>query len=345
MATNFPGSLDSFPSDFTLASHTLGTDPHSTLHGNLGDSVAALEVKVGVTNSAVTTSLDYRVNKPGLVQGRLTLTSGTPVTTGDVTGATTLYFTPYKGSAIALYGNSTWTQYNFSEISVSLSGLVYTANPPSVPATQANLKCADIFAYWNGSAVALEILNWTDGGNRATALVLQDGVRVKSGDSTRLYLGTVAPSAAGTSEDSISKRLVYNYYNRIQKKMLVLEAAASWVYNTNTLRPSNNNTNNRLQVAPGVQEDTTILFGFSISSSDTINRITSIGLDSTSAASDDFNKHAYYYPGYDYGLAYLNQATAIGYHYYQLLEAGPGSGSTTWYGSSLDTAISGLYFC
>lgn len=55
----FPSTLDSFPSATTLASQDLSTTPHSTLHGNLGNAVAALEAKVGVDSSAVTTSIDY----------------------------------------------------------------------------------------------------------------------------------------------------------------------------------------------------------------------------------------------------------------------------------------------
>lgn len=41
--TNFPGSADSFPSAVTLATHRLNTDPHSTLHGNLGEALTAVE--------------------------------------------------------------------------------------------------------------------------------------------------------------------------------------------------------------------------------------------------------------------------------------------------------------
>lgn len=57
--TNFPASLDSFPSAATLAAQTLAAGPHSGLHGNLGDAVAALEAKVGTDGSAVASSLDH----------------------------------------------------------------------------------------------------------------------------------------------------------------------------------------------------------------------------------------------------------------------------------------------
>ena len=61
MPANFPTSLDSNPSAATLAAENLDTSPHSTLHGNLGDQIEALEAKVGVDGSAVTTSHDYKL--------------------------------------------------------------------------------------------------------------------------------------------------------------------------------------------------------------------------------------------------------------------------------------------
>jgi hypothetical protein len=62
MAINYPTSLDNFtnpqPSD-TLDSVAA---PHATQHSDLNDAVEALQAKVGVDNSAVTTSLDYKIS-------------------------------------------------------------------------------------------------------------------------------------------------------------------------------------------------------------------------------------------------------------------------------------------
>lgn len=57
----YPASLDTFPTSADLADDTLATKPHSTLHGNLGDAVAAVEAKVGVDASAVATTHDYKL--------------------------------------------------------------------------------------------------------------------------------------------------------------------------------------------------------------------------------------------------------------------------------------------
>lgn len=59
MATNFPTSLDSLTNP--TASDPLNNPSHSDQHANVNDAVEALEAKVGVDGSAVTTSLDYKV--------------------------------------------------------------------------------------------------------------------------------------------------------------------------------------------------------------------------------------------------------------------------------------------
>lgn len=156
-------------------------------------------------------------------QGRLTLETGVAISTSDQTAKTTLYYTPYTGNAVSLYSSSRWLRYTFSELSLSLSG--YTAS-----------KAFDIFIYDNAGTPALESLVWTNDTTRATALVWQDGLRVKSGDPTRLYLGTIYTSATGQCEDSKSKRYVWNAYNRVPRKLYRAEPNAFWSYSIDTFR-------------------------------------------------------------------------------------------------------------
>ena len=158
--------------------------------------------------------------------GRLTLTSGTPVTTSDVTGATIVYFTPIDGQNIALYYGSAWGMYPFTEQSNSLSGA--TASIPY-----------DFFAYYNGTTVSIEKLAWTSATARATALTTQNGVLVKSGDPTRRYIGTVNITAVGgAANDSVVSRGVYNYYNRRARRVYISEGT-SHTYSTATWRDWN----------------------------------------------------------------------------------------------------------
>lgn len=171
-----------------------------------------------------------------VVSGRLTLQSGQPVMIGNVEGASaeTLYYTPYKGNTIALYYNSAWTLYSTAEISMSLSGKTVSKNH-------------DIWAYYTGSAVALESTVWTDDTNRATALDTQDGVLIKSGDATRRYLGTIRMT--GTANRSIwlvngnggetAKLFVYNQYNRVRINFSCPYTTSSWTLTSASWRELN----------------------------------------------------------------------------------------------------------
>lgn len=179
----------------------------------------------------------------GIQDFRITLTSGTPVTTTDVTGAATIYCTPYKGSRISLYTASGWVTYQSAEFSLALSGLV-------------NGRPYDVFCYSNAGVPTLEFLAWTSTTARATALVYQDGILVKSGATTRRYLNTFYTTSATTTEDSQANRYLWNYYNRISRPILKQAASASWTYAASPWRQAQGSTANQINFVIGVAEDT-----------------------------------------------------------------------------------------
>jgi hypothetical protein len=61
MSTSYPGALDTFVNP-TPTSDTVIV-PHSSQHTNINDAVTALENKVGINSSAVTTSFDYKLGE------------------------------------------------------------------------------------------------------------------------------------------------------------------------------------------------------------------------------------------------------------------------------------------
>lgn len=63
MATSFPTSLDNFTNPTAADAMNSATVPHATQHADANDAIEALETKVGVDGSAVTTSLDYKTSK------------------------------------------------------------------------------------------------------------------------------------------------------------------------------------------------------------------------------------------------------------------------------------------
>ena len=89
MATNFPGSLDSYtnPVGSDLLSTGAGGDSHSTMHSNLNDAVEALEAKVGANSSDVTTSHDYKIDALETdVSGATNLNTASKIVKRDASG-------------------------------------------------------------------------------------------------------------------------------------------------------------------------------------------------------------------------------------------------------------------
>lgn len=83
-----------------------------------------------------------------MVQGRLTLTSGLPITTSDVLSASSIYFTPCYGNNISLPDASgvSWTTVSFSEQTIAVPSAI--------------LRMYDVFAYLASGALACETNAW-----------------------------------------------------------------------------------------------------------------------------------------------------------------------------------------
>lgn len=257
----------------------------------------------------------------GICNGRLTLETGVPVSTSDQTAKTTLYFTPYKGDKIAVYNGTNWALYTFTELSLSLAG--YTAS-----------KNYDIWIYDNAGVLTLDSTVWTNDTTRATALATQDGVYIKSGDATRRYLGTIRiNSTGGQCEDTVTQRFVWNFYNRLTKRLRKY-VDSNWSYGTSTWRYANNDSSQKVEVVLGVSEDVTrgiikcrldltndagwIAFGVDSGTvlGSTDDQIVSGNFDSTGLNNGVFTAH-------------LNAVLSEGYHYLAWLERTE-SGSVTY---------------
>lgn len=254
-------------------------------------------------------------------QGRLTLTTATPVTTADVTAAATLYYTPHAGSLVPLYDGTAWRVWRFTERSLSLAGL--TVSLPH-----------DVFLYDSSGTLTLEAVAWTNATTRATAITRQDGVWVKSGSTGRLYLGTFYTTATGQTEDSESRRCVWNAYHRVPRPMKAIDTTDSWNYTTATWRQARASTANQVDYVCGLSEDlvrATVQARMSNSSGTTASA--GVGVDSTSAnsarlhgagATGTAQTTTAFYAGYP----------GIGYHYLAWLEISGAVGTTVWYGDN-----------
>lgn len=59
MATNFPTTLDALTNP--ISTDSLANPDHATQHADANDAIEALQSKVGVNNSSVTTTIDYKL--------------------------------------------------------------------------------------------------------------------------------------------------------------------------------------------------------------------------------------------------------------------------------------------
>lgn len=178
--------------------------------------------------------------------GRLTGTSGTAVTTSGVSNITTLYFTPFNGDKIALYSGSAWATLTFTETSIALG-------------TMTSGICYDVFAYNSSGTLALEKLAWTSSTARATALTLQNGVYVKSGDATRRYLGTFYTTSTTQTQDTNTQRFLYNYYNRAERSLEKTDTT-SHTYTTGSWRYWNNDSTQKVEFVLGIADQNPFVY-------------------------------------------------------------------------------------
>jgi len=271
-------------------------------------------------------------------EGRLTLTSGTAVTTADVTAATTLYYALYKGDHIALYDGSTaWTTLTFTELSIA------------VPSTTSTMY--DVFIYNNAGTATLELTAWTNDTTRATALVSQNGVYVKSGATTRRYMGSFrTTTVSGQTEDSFAKRYVWNYYNRVARPMSRVDTTNTWNYSSTTFQQANANAANQLDMVIGVAEDEVhaqALGDYGSSGATFRLGAIGIGVDSTTVNSGQIYISSPANSG-TAGLCHVmyEGIVAAGRHTLVWLEKGAGADTQIWQGDSgstfIQTGISGF---
>jgi len=246
-----------------------------------------------------------------VANGRLTLTSGSPVTTSDVTAATSVYFTPYLGNRISLYNGASWKIHQFTERTLSLSGFAADTN-------------FDIFLYNNSGTLTLEAVAWSGSAIRATALAVQDGVYVKSGDSTRRYLGTIRTTGTiGQCEDSGTKRFVANYYNKVPRNLNIPAPSGSWTYSSGTWRVLNNDSNLTAHIVIPVSGEIKVHLVAKVCTTTTSAGRISVGKDGSELSSRGRMTIGDWW---DWAtvIVHNDDIPSAGYHYYQ-----PGESATT----------------
>jgi hypothetical protein len=269
-------------------------------------------------------------------QGRLTGVTGAPAADTASTGSTTLYFTPYLGNLIGTYSGSVWTIQTFAEQSRSVSGLTTST-------------VYDIFI--SDSTLALSAVAWTNATTRATSIVLQDGVYVLSGTTTKRYLGTIytqKPGAnvvvidySGAISGTAPSRCIWNMYNRLNRGVFFSDSTASWSGVGGAWRQANGNSADQMNVVCGVVTGAfvsaiQIFVSYFVQNTSTTTAYIvggAVGLDSITTPNVNMMSEAGTVAANSYlaKTAILTDAVPTGYHYYSLMEYA-GNNAVTFYG-------------
>jgi hypothetical protein len=266
-----------------------------------GTALYSIIIHLGVSNSSGTLP----------PQGRLTLTSNTPVMTADASAQGTVYYAPYIGNSVPVYNGTTYIQQQYTQLSLTLdSNAAHTGY-------QQSGKLFDLFCALNGSTLVLGTgPAWTSSTARGTGagttqLQLLNGIWTNANaltlkyDNTAstlsvpvnqaTYVGTMYATANGQTSMQFSPAAaagggnpflgLFNAYNKVRTTSVSQDNTQSWTYGTATWRSADNSTSNRVSFVDGLQQSQ-IMAQYSVgckagASGAGIPQI-GIGLDSTS---------------------------------------------------------------
>lgn len=266
---------------------------------------------------------------------RLSLSSGTPVTSTDVVAATSLYYTEYQSNLVLLpYRAGKWEAF---ELPKGPSGVHeiradFLANSPWA---LANATVYDVFVTLGQDGPKLvRGPAWSSATARAAALARHDGVFALGINPLWVYVGTIYASAANQCEDSVAKRFVWNMYNRVDR-LLSKQVTDVHTYSTATWRQFNSVATNQIEYVCGAAEDcmTMLISGLVLGSGTNMQMSWANDATNTSSALNPWP--CIYSPAVQEAVIEGNtQASSIGYHYIAAVEYGA-AGGPTFYGYAL----------
>lgn len=308
------------------------------------------------TEAEVTSAIEAAVVAP---QGRVTLSSGNPTMTSDVTTSGVVYYTPFIGDRAPVRSSGVWRMRQFSELTLTLNNPNHAANTNY-----------DVFLFDDGGTLRLgtgpawgsatargtgagtteiERLNglWV---NKVSA-TLRNGSSTYSVDAQHATLvGTIRTTGsagdtcwvatpAAASGGGAARLFVANAYNHVESVGRAREADNTWTYTTNTWRAMNGSAGNSVEYVVSVPTGYIEAEARQASSNSSagIARYGGIGYDSTAALATGCMAP----PAVGLGTPALHvvvhaprfvRPLQIGYHYVCALEISSASGTTTWYG-------------
>jgi hypothetical protein len=279
-----------FTSDYSTYGHvyTYAGNPNGNVAGTAGSGTVPADMVYDRTNdvlyictstgsastavwTAVNASSTTQVVTPP--QGYLTLTSATPIITGDVSAATSVYYTPFVGELVPIYNGTATIPTEFSELTLSLV------------ASHLASTIYDVFVFSNSGVVTLVTgpawsTSTAGSGARGTGASTTELVRLngywvnkvqitgRNGSTTYTIPANRATYVGSLFMDGSNGQIschrtwgqsrkwgVWNAYNRQRLFIKAGDSTASWDYGTNTIRASNNASANSISVFTGLADE------------------------------------------------------------------------------------------
>lgn len=284
-------------------------------------------------------------------QGRITLTSGSPVMATSVTAATTVYFTPTGGNIVPIYDGTNMVPTAFAEVSQ------LTTDTTKSPAAVANNSCYDMFV-WNdaGTIRCTRGPAWTSTTTRSagTALTPVNGIYLNSVSITNgpaasrgTYVGTICSNgtatidfifgnlAAGGGQGSLN---VWNAYNQVQVKTTVADTTSTWAYSSSTIRQPRGQATMKVLFVSGLPTtfiDASYTDNVIVAAVNGAFADVGLALDSITFYDKKGEGSGVVTAGITHNLRVENTyPPQTGQHYISALENGDGTNSTTFVGTN-----------
>lgn len=291
-------------------------------------------------------------------EGRLTLTTATPVLSSSVTAATSIYYTPFKGNRIPLLTGTKFCERAFTELTLALDSNVANTG------YQQSGKNFDLFVYNNAGTLRLcSGPAWTNDTTRSAELTMLRGILVNNATITlkydatsatisaaansALYVGTMRASADGQTEMSLgaptaaaggtaNKLYLWNAHRRMPVTATCRDSVDTYTYTTAVWQSKNASDSNRIGYVLGLSEGTVRARATAMSANSTANirRYSGIGYNVNNAATAGglFGAADNAASNFMQMSASFDRAGALGFHFLQEVEYSTATGTTTWYG-------------
>lgn len=271
----------------------------------LGAAAAADVTALAAQIAAFTSSLSNIVSQP---QGRMTLTTGTPILSTGVAAATSVFYTPYNGNLCPIWNGSQFNITAFTELTLTLvanhlastiydcfiindSGTVRIVTGPAWTVITAGSGSRGTGAgtsqltLQNGLFVNTNAMATARNGSSTFSVAALQGTYVGS-----IYIDTSAGQVSCLLATGQSRKWgVWNAYNRVMTTVSAQDPTSNWTSAPTTWRQSRADATNFITAFQGLPfERVDVVFRQAVSqgySSNTSAANIGIGLNVTNAPS------------------------------------------------------------